>query len=253
MRGRSERPILYAVTGEDGAALSDDLVAALGDRDAAAITAAYEALSNPLFRFVRSRCASDELAADIVEATFVELIRTAPRLEGGAAGLRRWMFTAARHNLLDEQRKQRRRGDVAFSDEDGADGGDPATGDRLPDGDQARGQPGHSDPAPTPEEHATAAERDAEVRRAMATLPDDQREVLELRFGGELSGNEIAEVMGRSPGAVRVLQHRALKALATALGDRHPDTVDDQVDGDAGDAASHAAATLPRPPPPPSS
>lgn len=243
-------PILSPVTSEDGPALDDELVAALGDRDPTAVTAAYAALADPLFRFVRSRCASDDLAADIVEATFVELIHTAPRLEGGEAGLRRWMFTAARHNLLDEQRKQRRRGDVALTEEPGADGGDPAAGGRTPDGEDVRGQPGHADPAPTPEDHAAAADRDAEVRRALATLPDDQREVLELRFAGELSAGEIGEVMGRSPGAVRVLQHRALKALSQALGDRHPDAVDDQVEGGAGDAASHAVATPPRPPPP---
>lgn len=244
------QPILSVVTGDGAAALDDELVAALGDRDPTAVTAAYEALANPLFRFVRSRCASDDLAADIVETTFVELIHTAPRLEGGEAGLRRWMFTAARHNLLDEQRKQRRRGDVALNEEEGADGGDPASGDHIPGGDEIPGQPGHADAAPTPEDHAAAAERDAEVRRALATLPDDQREVLELRFAGELSAGEIGEVMDRSPGAVRVLQHRALKALGHALGDRHPDAVDDQAEGDVGDAADHAAATLPRPPPP---
>lgn len=238
------------MTGQDVPELNDGLVAALGDRDPTAVTAAYEALANPLFRFVRSRCDSDDLAADIVEATFVELIHAAPRLEGGEAGLRRWMFTAARHNVLDEQRKQRRRGDVALNEEEGADGGDPAAGERAPDGDDVRGQPGHADPAPTPEDQVTADERDTEVRRALATLPDDQREVLELRFAGELSAGEIGEIMGRSPGAVRVLQHRALKALAQALGERHPDAVDDQVEGDAGDAASHAVASPPRPPPP---
>jgi RNA polymerase sigma-70 factor (ECF subfamily) len=230
--------------------LDDAAVAALPDRDPTAVAACYEALADPLFRFVRSRCADGELAADIVEATFVELLHAAPRLEGGVGGLRRWLFTAARHNLLDEQRKQRRRGDAPLSVEAGADGGDVATGDRAPDPDGERGQPGHADPGATPEEQLAAAERDAEVRRALAQLPADQREVLELRFAGELSAGEIGEVMGRSPGAVRVLQHRALKALGGVLGE-HPDAAADQVAGRVGDAADHAVAARPRGPPPP--
>ena len=238
-------PKLGNVGSDDTAALTDQHVVALAQRDSEAITAAYEAMANPVFRYVRSRCGDDELAADIVETTFVELLRAAPQLDGGVAGLRRWLFTAARHNLLDEQRKQRRRGDVALSDEDGADGGDRATGDVPP----QRGQPGHADARPTPEEQVTAGERDADVRRALATLPDDQREVLRLRFAGELSAAEIGEIMQRSPGAVRVLQHRALTALAEALGHRHPEAPDDQVDTAVGDAAAHRSSTSPRGPP----
>jgi RNA polymerase sigma-70 factor (ECF subfamily) len=242
-------PKLGTVGCDDTAALTDQHVVALAQRDSEAITAAYEAMANPVFRYVRSRCGDDELAADIVETTFVELLRAAPQLDGGVAGLRRWLFTAARHNLLDEQRKQRRRGDVALSDEDGADGGDRATGDVAPPTGSQRGQPGHADARPTPEEQVTAGERDADVRRALATLPDDQREVLRLRFAGELSAAEIGEIMQRSPGAVRVLQHRALTALAEALGHRHPEAPDDQVDAAVGDAAAHRSSTSPRGPP----
>lgn len=232
------------MTFDADSALDDRLVAALGDRDPAAVTAAYEALADPLFRYLRSRCDQDELAADVVEATFVELIQAAPRLEGGVVGLRRWLFTAARHNLLDEQRKQRRRGDVPLSDEEGTEAGGRVVGHGS-----TRGPLGHAEAVATPEEQFLAVERDAEVRRVLATLPDDQREVLELRFAGELSAGEIGAVMDRSPGAVRVLQHRALKALAHALGEQAPDVVADQVDADAGDAGEHAVASPPRGPP----
>lgn len=235
-------------------ALDDRQVAALGDRDPGAITAAYEALADPLFRYLRSRCEQDELAADIVEATFVELLQAAPQLTGGVVGLRRWLFTAARHNLLDEQRKHRRRGDVALSDEEGTEAADRFRGDGSAGGAGGAaegGQPGHADPVATPEQAFLDAERDTEVRRALASLPEVQREVLELRFAGELSADEAGEVMHRSAGAVRVLQHRALKALADALGEQSPDVVADQVDTAAGDASDHAVAARPRGPPRP--
>lgn len=230
--------------------LDDRLVTALAERDPAAITAAYEALADPLFRYLRSRCDQDDLAADMVESTFVELIQQAPRLEGGFVGLRRWLFTAARRNLLDEQRKQRRRGDVALGDEEGTEAADRFVGDGAAGRPGEVGQPGHGDPVVTPEDRFLAGERDAEVRRALATLPEDQREVLELRFAGELSAGEIGEIMDRSSGAVRVLQHRALKALERALGGRSPDVAADQVDADAGDADEHRFDSRPRGPPP---
>ena len=51
----------------------------------------------------------------------------------------------------------------------------------------------------------------------MAALTDDHREVVALRFFGDLSSAEVAAVMGRSEGAVRVLQFRALHALRREL------------------------------------
>lgn len=221
------------MTPEPAAALDERVVAALAERDPEAVAAAYEALADPLFRYLRSRCDDDDLAADVVEATFVELLRGAPRLEGGETGLRRWMFTAARHNLLDEQRKQRRRGDVALVDEAG--------------GHEVSGHA--TDTEPSPEDGVLAAERDTEVRRALATLPADQQEVLELRFAGELSASEAGAVMGRSPGAVRVLQHRALKALSAALGGTDPSAPSESVPPTDIDPAAEPAS--PRGPPRP--
>ena len=206
--------------------VDDATVAAVADRDPDAVAAVYEALADPLFRYVRSRCACAELAADVVEATFVELIHTAPRLEDGIVGARRWLFTAARHNLLDEQRKQRRRGDLPLPG--------PYSEGASRETHQDAGRRGPTQPLPelTPEEQVVAAERDEEVRGALALLPVDEREVLELRFAGELSAAEAGEVMGRSAGAVRVLQHRALKRLARALGERDPDATTGHVPAD---------------------
>ncbi|MHB8893489.1 MAG: RNA polymerase sigma factor, partial [Candidatus Limnocylindrales bacterium] len=53
---------------------------------------------------------------------------------------------------------------------------------------------------------------------AMRTLPDDRRRALVLRFVDEMSTAEIAGVLGRSEGAVRVLIHRALGSVARELG-----------------------------------
>jgi RNA polymerase sigma-70 factor, ECF subfamily len=69
-----------------------------------------------------------------------------------------------------------------------------------------------------PAEHAEANDRAAEVRAAVAALPHDQRQAVLLRFGGDLRNREIADIMGRSEGAVKLLTFRALTALRHRLG-----------------------------------
>lgn len=74
------------------------------------------------------------------------------------------------------------------------------------------------DPTPGPEEQAVHR---SEVDRAYAllgTLPAQLREIVVLRVAVGLSAEETGAVLGMSPGAVRVAQHRALARLRTAAG-----------------------------------
>jgi RNA polymerase sigma-70 factor (ECF subfamily) len=74
-----------------------------------------------------------------------------------------------------------------------------------------------ADPAPTPEEAAIRSEAGEALRQLLAQLPDDQRSVDELRLAG-LTGAEVAAALGRSTGAVKMLQFRALTRLRMVLG-----------------------------------
>lgn len=177
--------------------LPDDVTVGIRSRDPEAFAACYEALAQPLFRYLLGQCRDRGLAEDLVEATFLELIEAAPRLRGGAGAVRAWLYRAARNNLLDAQRKTRRRGDVPLDE---------------------RAAAAHPDGNPGPEEQALAAARDLVVQRALVHLSDDQREVLLLRFGAGLTGPEVARVTGRTLGSVKALQHRGLAALARVLG-----------------------------------
>ncbi|WP_432562635.1 RNA polymerase sigma factor [Kineococcus sp. SYSU DK003] len=74
------------------------------------------------------------------------------------------------------------------------------------------------DPAPEgPEEHALRAEEHRTVLAALEGLPDRQREVLVLRYQGELSEQDIADALGISRGAVKTHAHRGLTALRAAM------------------------------------
>jgi RNA polymerase sigma-70 factor (ECF subfamily) len=73
--------------------------------------------------------------------------------------------------------------------------------------------PDAADDAPGPEESALRSDDARRAHALLATLPDDQRELLLLRVAAGLSAEETGAVLGMSPGAVRVAQHRALNKL----------------------------------------
>ncbi|MFA5786701.1 MAG: sigma-70 family RNA polymerase sigma factor, partial [Actinomycetota bacterium] len=77
--------------------------------------------------------------------------------------------------------------------------------------------------SPDPQELAMERIRRQALRQAIDRLAPDQREVLLLRLGSGLTGPEIAEATGRSVGAVKALQHRALVALSRMLAPNEPD------------------------------
>lgn len=166
-------------------------------RDPDALASCYEALADPLYRYVRGLCGDPTLAEDLVEETFLELVQAAPQLTGGVGGLRAWLFRAARNNLIDAKRKITRQGNVPL---------DEVVIALRPDAD------------PGPEAIAVMREREAVLQDAMAELSDDQREVLLLRFAVGMSGPEIAAATNRTVGAVKSLQHRGLAAMARILG-----------------------------------
>lgn len=70
-----------------------------------------------------------------------------------------------------------------------------------------------SDPGADPRDQALENSQRQEIRQLLEQLREDYRTVLILRFLADLSPDETAEAMGKSSGAVRVLQHRALAAL----------------------------------------
>ena len=107
-----------------------------------------------------------------------------------------WLLRIA-HNVVSNERRRARRRPVSSLDD--------AVALRAPD-----------------DVHETAAMREAGAAawQAVARLPEDRRRAVILRFVDEMSTAEIAAALGRSEGAVRVLLHRALRAIARDLRER---------------------------------
>jgi RNA polymerase sigma-70 factor, ECF subfamily len=145
-----------------------------------------------LLRYLRV-AVGDDAAADVASEVWIEIAGGLVRFSGGAAAFRSWVFTIARRRAIDEGRRARRR-------------------------------PAELDPdvlaAETP--RAEARER-AALRAALgmiAALPPDQAEVVALRVVAGLDAGEVGRIVGKRPGAVRVLHHRGLRRLRAELAAR---------------------------------
>ena len=158
--------------------------------DPAALGHLWRTHQHLLLRYFRAKGMADP--EDLASTVWVEVASALPRFQGGEHDFRRWLFTIAARRRIDDIRAGKRRAD------------------RL-----EREQRTHR--ADAADHSSEPLERRDELERAVAlirTLPTDQAEAVLLRVLGELSVSEVAEIMGRREGAVRVLVHRGLKRLA---------------------------------------
>ena len=152
-------------------------------------------------------------ASDLVQQTLLEAHRDFGEFKGGHEGeLLAWLRRILAHNLYNEARRyaaQQRDATREVSLEQmqtGVDQSSLALGGCL------------AATTPTPSADAVQRESAVHLADALAKLPDDYQQVLLLRVFEELPAEEVAQRMGRSAGAVRMLQMRALTALRDAMG-----------------------------------
>jgi RNA polymerase sigma-70 factor, ECF subfamily len=163
-------------------------------RDRAAFGALYRRYLDRVYRYCFYVLGDHHDAEDVTERTFMAALAAIDRYRDEGATFRSWLFRIAHNQLANALRSRGRR---HASSLDGV--AEPAVDD---------------DPAG----FIGQAEESRHLRRALDALPDDRRQVVILRFADGLTAREIGAVLGRSEGAVRVLQHRALRQLAEILG-----------------------------------
>jgi RNA polymerase sigma-70 factor (ECF subfamily) len=168
--------------------LTDDVVVAGCAGDAAAFRTIYRELAPIVFGYLRARGVSDPEA--VTSDVFLSVLPRMGELTGGVAGLRTFVMSVAHARMVDDARRRRRAPHVSEYDV-------------------------MLDPrvAESAENEAIGSIATAGIVRLLQTLPDDQREVLALRFIADLSVDAVAGIIGRSPGAVKQLQRRGLITL----------------------------------------
>lgn len=148
---------------------------------------------------IAARVAADRATADdIVQGAFLSLWTRAAKIDMRGRSLRAWLVTVTRNAGIDRLRRLRSASELDD------------THAMLPDGTRT-------------EDVAMQNETQREISRALETLADDQRTVIELAYFGELTQSEIATVtgvpLGTVKGRVRLAMQHLRRALATPMGD----------------------------------
>jgi RNA polymerase sigma-70 factor (ECF subfamily) len=163
--------------------------------DARAFRRLYRELYPPIEAYVARRIADPNDAEDLIARTFEKLLGQLDRFDPARGSVRMWCFGIARNLVIDHHRSAGRTQTT-----------DPMILDRDP------GRAGED-----PLDQVLRDEQTARMLALVLALPSDRRELLELRFGEELSTREIAELLGLQEPAVRQRISRIRRDLERQL------------------------------------
>lgn len=183
--------------GDDGVDTTAwDLVHAAQHGDQDAFGRLYDRYVDVVFRYVLFRVSDRSLAEDLTSETFLRALRRISTVSYQGRDVGAWFVTIARNLVLDHVKSSRYRLEVA-------------TAEIVESRSIDRG----------PEHQVLADATSAELLRCVEQLGADQQECVVLRFLQGLSVAETAELMDRNEGAIKALQHRAVRRLAQLLPD----------------------------------
>jgi RNA polymerase sigma-70 factor (ECF subfamily) len=170
-----------------------NLVQRAQHNDSQALTEIYEAYFDKIYRYIVMRIRNEMEAEDLTQQVFMKVLQSISSFKSQGVPFSSWVYRIAHNQVVDFLRQQNRKSTVDIE------------GLPLPDtGD---------DP-----QHIMEQEYDIKtLKMAMQHLTEAQQEVLALRFTGEMPIAQCAQVMGKSEGAIKALQHSAVQALRKAL------------------------------------
>ena len=162
------------------------------DGDGAAFKTIFDEHYPTIFRYVVYRVGTEETAEDLANEVFLRLVDGIDGFTYTGRPLIAWLYTIARNLVNDHHRRRGRARWVALDE-----GLEAAT--------------------PDPEERAALALDCGRLAQALEQITEDQRQVIVLRFLQGLDNHTVAQILDKSYGAVKALQHRGLAALRRQL------------------------------------
>jgi len=163
--------------------------------DPAALRALHYRFYEPVARYIQFKVGNPHTVEDLSGEVFVRVIEGLKRGFAWRESPQAWIMGIARNVVVDHYRKQERMPEVKLNEQLMA----------------AK----ETDPT----YHALLNERQENLMQAINQLTDEQRDVILLRFGEGIDIKSVAEAVNKTPGAVKGLQFRALRALAEILGE----------------------------------
>ncbi len=171
-----------------------ETLAGVQDGEEAAACALWRAHHPQLLRFLRTRHAPHDVD-DLASEVWLRAARNWQRFHGDERDFRAWLFSIARAVSVDAYRRTGRRREVLVGDV----------------------EPGLTGPRAAIDDDACNSLGTQRAIAYLSMLPPDQGEAIALRVIAGLDAERVAEIMGKQPGNVRVLQHRGLRRLAHLL------------------------------------
>lgn len=176
------------------------LVARAARGDATAFARLYDRYADRVYGFAKLRMRDARDAEELVETVFLKAWQALPGYEERGLPFSAWLFRIARNAVIDAVRRA---------------GREPATAD-VAEAEEVEGG--------VRVDEAALQRLDAErVREAIGRLTEEQAAVVTMRFLWDLSLKDTADVLERTEGAVKALQHRALRTLAGMLAEERSD------------------------------
>lgn len=170
-----------------------DIVLAAQKGDALSFGRLYDHYVKPIYRFIAVKVSVRQEAEDLTHEVFLAAWQKLPSFTFQGFPFSSWLYRIARNRVIDHYRTKKQHADIGEVDE------------KL---------------LGVIDSHEAGVDSALTLRKvygAMKELTADQQDVLLLRFVDDLSPKEIAEVLDKSEGSVRIIQHRAIEALKKKL------------------------------------
>ena len=170
----------------------ESLVQRAKQRDQKAFTQLYEEHFDKIYRYVALRIGDRTEAEDMTQQVFLNALKSISSFKWKGVPFAAWLFRIAHNQVVDYLRKKSKQAAAPLDESLVSSDSNPQL----------------------MAEHSLDVEQ---LLLATRRLTEAQRQVISLRFAGELSINQVANIMGKSQGAVKALQHSAIVALRKIL------------------------------------
>ena len=171
----------------------DELVEKAQAGDKEAFGQIYDELVKPIYRYIYYKV-DDSIAEDLTEETFFKAWQNLGKYKKGKNPFSSWIFRIAHNLVVDHYRKNHTTDEIDESYVDPKDTGNPA-------------------------QQTNIELTNIRLRKIIKKLPDNYQQVIVLKYINELENAEIADTIGKSEAAVRIIQFRALEKLRSLMGD----------------------------------